>query len=113
MRLKDHVNAREAGLFGRRQCGADFGGVMPIVVNHRNATNGSLELKSAVHTQEGPQSLPTVIAAVALRTLCWPGTCNPNSPRSWSLYRTRNRFDAEVCWPAIDSARKSASWLIP
>jgi len=57
MRLKDHVNAREPACLAADSVARISVGVMPIVVNHRDATNGSLELKSAVHTQEGPQSL--------------------------------------------------------
>src|SRR5450432_35079 len=60
VRLKDHVNPRETSLLGGRQSGADFGGVMPVVVHHRHTTNHSLLLKAPVYAAEGPQGFADV-----------------------------------------------------
>ena len=99
VRLEDNMHAPESALASRGQSRADFRWMMAVIVNHADARRLAFELKAPVHAAKAIQrericsaeissTVPTAIAAVAFRTLCVPGTCSVNSPRSFSLYLT-------------------------
>src|SRR6185369_16239660 len=57
VRLEQHVDALKAARPRGRQSGADFGGMMSVVIDHGNAALGPAYLKAAVDTAEFGQRL--------------------------------------------------------
>ena len=60
MRLKHHHYA-PAKTFKRRERGADFSGVVAVIVHHRNAVLFANLFKSAADTAEIRKALPYVL----------------------------------------------------
>ncbi len=56
MRLEQHMNVREAASAGRAEGGANFGRVMAVIVDHRDASLYAADLKTPLHAAKGGQS---------------------------------------------------------
>src|ERR1700722_14322387 len=56
MRLEDDMYASESALSSARESGPNFGRVMPVIVNHANASGFALELKAPVHAAKPVKS---------------------------------------------------------
>ena len=94
MRLEENMNAAVAARPRGGQSRANLGGMMAVIVDHGDAALSAAHLEPAVHATETRQSLadgfdagsraPSAMAtaAVALLTLCAPGTCSWKHPRS-------------------------------
>ena len=55
------MNAAVSALTGRGKGGANFRGMVAVVINHRHAPCLALELEAAVHSAEARQRIANVI----------------------------------------------------
>jgi len=103
MRLEDHMHAAKSALASGGERSADLGRMVAVIVNDADACGRAFKLEAAIHTAktveaeriwsgEMSSAVPTAMAAVAFSTLCAPGMCSVNSPRSFSLYVTWKRI---------------------
>src|SRR5215471_21232676 len=61
MRLEDHMNAAVSTLPGGGEGGADLGGMVAVIVDHRDSVHPTFELEATVYAGKVRQTLADLV----------------------------------------------------